>query len=348
MKKIIIFLVITLILGTVGYAIADITIENAKTAKTDELLAVALNEKSHRAVDLDSINKTTDINSVKTLLESKGYYYDDVVISLRKYIEAAVMYEMTEAEFDYIMHLVNAGYDFEKLMDIYSFSNIAYEDISCLKTIYDIASPGFTGEFWMENAYDDYLGEKSNPLSLEDVYHYAEQGFTVDEMLKCHEMSMYGTKDIHEILDEKLDGKEWYDIAAEVYSLPTLQLEELPLLDEILTYAIVARKAGYDLKDAINTDAGFAFKDSVIESYNKKNLKASELIEKYDLIDDDGSKLIEAVKNELSQLDDDVLLTLFKENYRIRDIKEAVKPGTNTPVAEKIRSIVDSKQKEVE
>ena len=111
------------------------------------------------------------------------YFQDEINATLGKYIEISVMYDMSDEENEYVMNLVNEGYDFEKILQLYDFVMKTNRDISYIKIIYDIAAPDFEGDLWIENAFDEYLGESSCVLSIEDVATYVKKGISIDEIL---------------------------------------------------------------------------------------------------------------------------------------------------------------------
>ena len=155
------------------------------------------------------------INKDKPLrekLKDKGRNSEYIDISIDKYVEASVMYEMTEEENKYIMSLFDKGYDFQKLIDIYIFLKNTCTDIYEADKIYDIGKDNFESPTWLENAYDIYIGDGRFKLSVDDVFDYVSKGISAQEIMRCYEMCLSTNRVLKEVLDEKLSGKNWDEI----------------------------------------------------------------------------------------------------------------------------------------
>jgi len=201
MKKVFLALLICILVGATSlgvYAYVQ-NVNNINTIAKEGKLQTLL-DNAVAVKDIAPVEVTSDVaisridqwkaEGLRAFLESKGYYIDDIDISISKYIEASILYNMTPEENDYIMGLVDNGYDFEKLVDIYIFLKNTNHDLSLMQEIYDQGA-NFPTAHWIENTYETIVfGDEG--LSVEDIMTYTAQGITTDDIAMAFELSLKG------------------------------------------------------------------------------------------------------------------------------------------------------------
>jgi len=279
--------------------------------------------------------------SIKDRLEDEGYYLDDINASLGKYIEISIMYDMSDIENEYIMKLVDLGYDFEKIVELYDFVKKTNENIVCIKELYDIATENFDGDTWVENAYDIYLGKNKCVLKTEDIYTYVNNGISIDEILMCYELSLSNDKNIKQMMDERMSGQSWETIV-----FPTVYARSAPKNADLktITAAInISRQTGMDMDSILKVDDnGETFVAS--EAMKKMSEKKERIIkakEKYGVVCYDNASIIKEAKKQLKNIDSYKIEKLISQGYRIREIKEAVE-GKNINNSTQIMEIINN------
>lgn len=150
--------------------------------------------------------------SLETRLMDKGHNSDYINISMDKYVETTIINEMTDEENQYIMSLFEKGYDFEKLIDIYTFLKNTCTEIYAIEEIYNIAKNFFDSPNWIENAYDKYIGDGRFEISTEEVFNYVKNGISPQEIMRCYEICLSTNRSLRDSLNDKLSGKSWDEI----------------------------------------------------------------------------------------------------------------------------------------
>lgn len=273
--------------------------------------------------DIASRIENFEPQSLPDKLRSKGYYADEINSAMKKYITTNVLYQISVPEHEYLLTLVDAGYNFERLVDIYSFIRITNQNIACIRDIYDIAAPDFEGDLWIENAYDLYIGTV-DVFSIEDMYYYTERGISVDEIMHCYTMSLTGIKTIREILNARVDGCTWYSIASEIYELPEVEAGCEPTLADISVAVSIARANGKQVFEVADGGKKFCIKESAWQEQASRQQNIKQLYQQFSLVDADDASIIQAAAARLPALDNEQIKMLLQQGYRIRDIEEAV------------------------
>ena len=252
---------------------------------------------------------------------------------MRKYIDAAVLYDMTEQENDYIMSL-SESWDFERLLDIYIFLQYTKHDISLMESMYKFLENNYFSHFELENAYTYLVGKQDDELSLDDIFDYTSRGASVDDILYAYELSLRGDKTIRNILDEKLSGKSVGAIAADLLREDGVTADTFKGIDtfeEVSAIISFAKITNEDICDALKiVDGKATLTDEAIEKYVSKNDEIEIAIGKVNVKSLNDKNLISAAKKELKNMDEKTIEELFSQGYRIRDIKQEIE-GVRVP-----------------
>lgn len=335
MKKRMIMLAITAILlvcaGIGAYAAVQAVQEAQHLEALEEnasLLEVAIDstiqpsEISEQEASALLQNDTKQFN-LSDYLRSKGYYEDDVVIILQKYIDNVVLYGLNQAQSDYIISLCDLGYDFERLMDIYQFLQTTQDrDIALLKPMYETAKGTFESKFWVENAYAKIKGWTQNTLTMEEIMEYTNQGITIEEIALVYQLSLLGNCTEREMLDSRVQGVSWAQIFAEACGDPLITDKLMGEdLAAFIPYLNAAQILNQPPSAIVNSgENGIALSTEANEILEDKTQIKATLVEEFC----DFSAPIQDAKEEIPQLDEEVLQNLISDGYRIRDIKVAV------------------------
>lgn len=351
-KKITLIIASVLLLvciGGVSYAAVQKVAYRAKQENSFALLERAIEAKDNVTARPNSkeevanrINHIQNKFDLRQYLQSKGYYEDEIQIILKKYIDASVLYDMTAEESDYFISLCELDYDVEKLLDIYRFLKITNnDDINLIKIIYKMGEGDYSSKFWIENAYAKIAG-MDDALTMEEMLKYTNSGISIEEIVMVFEMSLQGNKTEREMLDARLNGKSWSQIASEAYNNPEMaeKFTNDTSLDELNTFATKVRIAGGQLTSPVTNDS-----NSIDSVYTEKTDCVHQLQAQFC----DDSAVIAKAKSELPQLQGDMIKELFENGYRIREIKEATSssPSRDNQRQEAILKLIDDKEKEV-
>ena len=278
-----------------------------------------LQPERKRELEVDSAKVSERINDGKGLravLKNKGYYADDINISLMKYIDASIMYSITDEENDYIMNLVGRGYDFEKLVDVYVFLQMTHEDLSMLRDIYDYGANTYA-KHWIDTAYENITG--ADVLSTEDVREYVGNGIVIEDVLAAYELGLRTNTPIRNLLDYRLDGGIWGDLAGEAFYGENN-------LREINNIFDISGKLGLSPNEiAVVGEYGLWINDDAVEEYARKNDEVQAAYELEEIVFENDEIMIAEAKRELRNIDGAVVEELIEQGYRIRDIKESMK-----------------------
>ena len=201
--------------------------------------------------------KRLEIDSTKVLERTAAIKDKD---ALEKYINANIMYNITDEENAYLMKLMKRGYDIERAIEIYSFLQSTKADLTMLERMYTIGSDTGFSDYWLENAYAVASGRESDELSVEDIFYYTNNGITPDEIAMAYELSLYSDKPIRKILDPRIAGASWAEIVATCnidISINKDTFADKENLREINSIISIAKTTGNYVADVIDNDEIF-------------------------------------------------------------------------------------------
>ena len=341
--------------GVIAYAAGDAVGQWVEETKSNALLQKATSERVEMSMQEDAqLTKEIGLHSARTdkkaYLRSMGYYEDEINRAMKKHVSSVVLYGMTDAENEYIMALVDQGYDYERLMEIYQFLSLTNDGVSLMKDIYDTAAPEFEAKHWIENGYESIKGLPS--LTFEEVATYAVQGVSIDEIMFAYQLSLQGNCTEQQILDARKNGTSWLRLAQDAGAWEAMQLpdtaDELDVktVSNIVNMAKITRCSPSALLDI---GESITIKPMAVEQVEKALERVETLNQQLKLEDDASPAIIEYAAQIVPQLERSALEGLVKQGYRIREIENAVQENTNDARAQEIQSaIAAAKAQEVE
>ncbi len=321
--------VLVFAIGIGAFAAVQSIEHRAKVEKKGQLLKNALSEENAvRDVSKENLrlrlsNKEKKFN-LPDYLRKKGYYEDDVAITLKKYIDAAALYGMTQVESDYLISLCELGYDFEKLLDIYHFlQGTPDKGVELVQVMYEAARDTFGRKFCLENAYSKIKGWDKNALTMEEMMKYTDKGITVDEVVYVYQLSLFGNRTERDMLDARLGGQSWAEIVAAACgdTSVTACFSTDQQLKDIIPYVEIGNIMRSKPSEILKAADHITLSDSANQKFTARKKVASELKEEF--CDPEAPLL--AAKKEVPGVDEAALKKLLKNGYRIKDIKQAVK-----------------------
>lgn len=126
------------------------------------------------------------------------------------------VYQLTPEQLDYITDLVLSGCDMKEIMNLAYFWVDTNDDISIIKSMYDLKGEYEDKDNWHENAYDRVTNAKNGSLSLEEVEEYMANGMSPEDILTADELCRKGVYTINQILDKCCEGQSLIEIANEI------------------------------------------------------------------------------------------------------------------------------------
>lgn len=136
--------------------------------------------------------------------------------NLFNYVYLQDVYQLTQDQMDYIADLVIDGCDMTSIIEISYFGLDTNEDISLIEQIYNHKNDFGKADTWIENAFNLVTNNKCGVLGEEDIEEYNHQGITTAEILVANRLCRKGVMTIQEILQERINGKSFAQISAQI------------------------------------------------------------------------------------------------------------------------------------
>lgn len=360
-KKFVVILVAVLLVSGItalGFTIAENMQRAALEAESESLLTLA--EQSAQAPRIENsqqvlaarISGTASGTDLRQLMREKGYYEDDITMTVAKVVDASVYYDMTQEEYKYIVSLAKLGYNPERLVEIYQFLQLTPDNISLMKQIYDKGSAYMESQFWIENTYEAIKGISEQTLSIQEIDFYVKSGVSTDEILLCYQMSLKGTKSIRQILDERKNGSSWPQICETVYGEEELEAVGFPAdmdLRSLQTYIQLAAKTGNKTKDIIEHDSTGAINinQDILAQYDARTQRAETLKQNLGADPQNKERLVKIIQEKAEGVSDETAQILVDKGFRAREVEEAVETTKANAELDEIRMILDTAEEEV-
>ena len=353
-KKVFIIVLAILVIGSVtalGVVGVNYIQNRAMEEESAELLTFAAESGARRAENSPETVQAqisgTEETDLRRLMRSKGYYEDDIAIAAAKFADIFVFDNMTAAEYDYIISLVKLEYDPQKLASIYRFLLLTPDDITIMREIYDMGILFSDERFWIENAYEMVKGTGDSTLSYEEVDAYVKSGITTDEIVLCYQMSLKGTKEIRQILDEKKNGASWPQICEQVYGRDEFDAAKFDAetdLRSLQTMIMLAGKTGSKTKDIIEKDGSGIpqVKQQILEKFDEKSMRVKAIQKSLDADPNDTEKFKQVIKENAGGISDEAAEKLAQEGYRAKEVKKALSGESADETSVKIREIINT------
>ena len=266
-----------------------------------------------------------EMDIIMQRMVDNGAYYDEIKSTLEKYIDINFDYNLSDNEKIILLNLSYKDYDFEKLLDVYSFIKLTDLDETDLEAMYLLTEKSDTEES-IENAYAIYTNRVDDELTVSDVAYYVAEGITIDEILYAYELTLTGDKRIKEVLDEYLSGKTPGEIIAESYGLEPDLFGDQANFTQVLTARTISRKTKNSIKNVVTFDneGVLTINEEVIQGYTQNKIKAlkkKSVLGKFNDLD----VLIETDLCNISGISFEEAKQLAKNGYTVREIQQASK-----------------------
>lgn len=141
--------------------------------------------------------------------------YNDVLYNY-EYLKEA--YHLTQDQLDYLADLIIKGYRPMVVMDICYFWLDTNEDISVIEEIYALKEL-YHNNAWIENAFNRVTEDRCGVLDEDDIEAYFQKGIGVKEIQAANRLCRRGVYTIQEILDMRLSGKCFAEIASLIHGI---------------------------------------------------------------------------------------------------------------------------------
>lgn len=257
------------------------------------------------------------------LLRSLGYYEDELNQAMAKLIRLASIYSFTPEELEQIYQMAQDGYDLQKTLDIFEFAMDTDHprDFSYVKQLFDYANKHhIMGKNWIETAFNGMTNYRGGALTEDDIRQYIKQGLTVEEISAANIMSRSGKKTIQQLLNERVEGKEWGEIIQPVYAsrgLKAEDFEENQTLPALYSRIVKADVTGLSAKEVqANPQAA----EQVI---SEKNSIARQVMDSLSITENaDADQVVAAAQAKLPAVAPDKLRTLLRSGHTIRELEK--------------------------
>lgn len=267
----------------------------------------------------------SEMDIIMQRMKDNGAYYDEIKGALEKYIDIDANYTLSDNEKITLLNLAYKEYDFEKVLDVYSFIKLTDLDETDLEAMYLLAEKSDTEES-IENAYAIYTNRVEDELTVSDVSYYVEKGITIDEILFAYELTLTGEKRIKTVLDEYLTGKSPGTIMAESYGFESDLFGAQTKFSEVLMVKTISKKTKYSMQKVIAFDEKGLLKinDDVMQEYTQSRvngLHKKEKVGSFNNLD----KLIKADLLNINGISLEEAQQLANKGYKVREIEKAAK-----------------------
>lgn len=270
----------------------------------DEYTAAFQDENAEResAINEALKNTGTQVSVADGSVENKIDKYSQMLIAmdatisdpaefndlLVDYHYLTEVYELTQEQKDYIADLVIDGCNMSDIIGLAYFWVDTNENISLIKSMYDLKGE-FAGKTdWYGNAYDKVTDAKNGSLSVEEVKEYMGKGLTAEEILTADKLSRKGVYTINQILDKCCDGRTLLEVANEIqggklleadifdneYTLNYSAIEDLDILVNSEEISYLAEESQIDIIAQATSEAGI--NNYAREKRNEKYAKIRE------------------------------------------------------------------------
>ncbi len=231
------------------------------------------NENDKASVDTELVFNECQyadlVNTVMTMVDEENT--DTAAIQMASFAEE---YNMNAETIDKFKQWIAEGKDYRLLMYIYEFWLTTNEDIDMVGDAYDMFVRNYdedirlpsNKDLWFEGIFNSLTGNKYGTLTYDDVDNYMEAGLDIDEIKYAERASRAGRLTVTEILDEKVSGRTWSDITAQIYDMPEIQdMDELDVysIQDVLTYSKITGESA----DEIFNKAEGSSTSEMLESY---------------------------------------------------------------------------------
>lgn len=324
MKKKIIMIAICLVLGLSGifYAFAANNTLQEEQLQSQQIEAI----ETQTEAKLENVLAQRDM---ETILRNNGLYEDEVRKNMTKYLETIALYQVPQEHINLFLDRAEQGQDLDKLLDIYRFLFTYHQDYSLMDTMYqDGKKTNYKNGHWLEEAFNEATNYQGGVLNEAEIQAYLDQGLTLNDVHTANIFCFKGVKPIKAILDERLSGKSWYEIAVTVYPEANLEAgkfkneDGLTIFEHIKT-GLLNRESpnvSYDKNGEENKISTFS-----MQKISAKTVSANVVAKQKDVKFVLNDSMMELAKQKLPSLTDEEIRTNIEEKgYLIREMERGL------------------------
>lgn len=155
--------------------------------------------------------------------------YNDMLVNYEYLRE---VHGLSQEDMDYIADLIIDGCDMKEILNLTYFWVDTNDDISIIKSMYDLKGEYAGKKDWYGNAYDRVTNAKNGSLSVEEVEEYMSKGLTAEDILAADKLCRKGVYTINQILDKRCEGQNLVKIANEIENGGLIESTMFALEDE--------------------------------------------------------------------------------------------------------------------
>lgn len=296
--KLSVVVIIAVICGTCVYAsglddVVQTKLFGENQTNSDEYMDEFRSENSERenvvseaienAIDQELLNETSDKYSELLIaldaLVSDPMVHNDILVNYEYLRE---VHNLFDSDMEYIADLIISGCDPTEIINLTYFWLDTNEDISLVKSMYDLKGEYEGKKNWYGNAYDRVTDCKNGSLTVDEVQEYMKNGVSDENILFADKLSRKGVYTINQILDKHCSGISMAEIAAEIMSggVMTADLSEYELISDpsiIMDLGEISSLMGQSQGDDLNSSlSGEEAEDYLDEARSKKRMEILE------------------------------------------------------------------------
>ena len=314
MKKKLLVMVITCIFTLSSYAGAQY-IEQFNMEKNLDSFEGTITKR------IDSISENKNLQNI---LLSQGKYPDEIARTMDLYLDIISKYSIDDTLLNLMFTKAESGWNMEHMLEIYQFIFNGDKDFSKLEKMYELGMESNFNGYWLESVYCAASDEEIVTLNVEDVYNYIDQGLTVRDISLANKLCFKKIKNIKEILDEKIQGKEWNEIIAEIYNDSSLAsgtfTEESG--DVILNVARKSEIYNISSKNIYDANTTDKLTEKVSQTESQINNIISDVESTYNF-NVDPENILQLAKEKIPEIEESTLQYYIDEGYLIRELEKA-------------------------
>ena len=283
-------------------------IENLDSA---ELKTQVIRGFEENAVNNTGFKKPEEL-SVITDCNARAQYEN-----LSAYVTFTTEYSFTDEEIQILNKILDGGTTPQSLVQVYEFWLTTDEDFEIIEQICALEDEYFS-EYWYENVFNVLTDYEHGELDTTELKEYYDKGITTDEVLAANILCRRKGQNIHNILDNAVDG-----ISVEKQAMAIYSVDDLPKADFLFDSVTLLAKGRHSksmTKMILSEETDLIFKEALVEVVDKRletELKALDIYVPEETYEQDA----EALKN--SGYPISIQKTLINKGYTPQEIKKA-------------------------
>jgi len=170
------------------------------------------------------------------------------------YLEWVKTYAPTKEMQKTIARLIASGADVDALISVCIFWEDTDKPFSIVEEIYSLAPEDIADYsdhiIWIESTYNNLCNIEDEALTIDEVKAYVKDGIPTYDILIANRMSRKDGNDIKDILEERKNGKSWYDLIISE-DAPALSDYENIGGNNLLDIKILSENTGQSINDLL-------------------------------------------------------------------------------------------------